>query len=69
MAKSADSHLGGMGKAGDPDAVVDSKGRVFGVQSLRVIDSSSFAFVPPGHTQGTTYAHAEKLVQDMLDEM
>ncbi|KAF2211822.1 hypothetical protein CERZMDRAFT_98256 [Cercospora zeae-maydis SCOH1-5] len=59
----------GMGKAGDPNAVVDSKGRVFGVQSLRVIDSSSFALVPPGHTQGSTYAHAEKLVQDVLDDM
>ena len=47
-------------------AVVDSKARVFGVQRLRVIDSSSFTFTPPGHTQGVTYAHAEKLVEDLL---
>lgn len=58
-----------MGKSDNPDAVVDSKGRVFGVQKLRVIDSSSLPFTPPGHTQGTTYAHAEKLVQDVLDAM
>lgn len=49
-------------------AVVDSQGRVCGVQNLRVVDSSSFPFTPPGHTQGVTYAHAEKLVQDVLDE-
>lgn len=56
-----------MGKEGDPAAVIDSKGRVFGVQNLRVIDSSSMPFTPPGHTMGPTYAHAEKLVQDILD--
>lgn len=58
-----------MGKSDNPDAVVDSKGRVFGVQKLRVIDSSSLPFTPPGHTQGTTYAHAEKLAQDVLDAL
>ncbi|KAF2125971.1 GMC oxidoreductase [Dothidotthia symphoricarpi CBS 119687] len=57
-----------MGKKDDPMAVVDSKGRVFGVQRLRVIDSSSFPFTPPGHTQGVTYAHAEKLVEDVLND-
>lgn len=58
-----------MGKSDNPDAVVDSKGRVFGVQKLRVIDSSSLPFTPAGHTQGTTYGHAEKLVQDVLDAL
>lgn len=57
-----------MGKADNPMAVVDSKARVFGVKSLRVIDLSSLPFTPPGHTQGVTYFHAEKLVQDVLDE-
>ncbi|PVH68754.1 GMC oxidoreductase [Cadophora sp. DSE1049] len=50
----------------DSMAVVDSHGKVFGVQGLRVIDSSSFAFTPPGHTQGATYGHAEKLVDDII---
>lgn len=57
-----------MGKSDNPMAVVDSKGRVFGTQKLRVIDSSSFPFTPPGHTQGVTYAHAEKLVEDVLTD-
>ncbi|KAF3044427.1 hypothetical protein E8E12_010550 [Didymella heteroderae] len=57
-----------MGKPDNPMAVVDSKGRVFGLQRLRVIDSSSFPFTPPGHTQGVTYAHAEKLVEDVLND-
>ena len=55
-----------MGKEGDADAVVDSRGRVIGVYGLKVIDSSSFRFTPPGHTQAATYAHAEKLVDDIL---
>lgn len=56
-----------MGKAGDPSAVVDSKGRVFGVKNLRIIDSSTMPLTPPGHTMGPTYGNAEKLVQDILN--
>ena len=44
-------YLGAMGKAGDPNAVVDSHARVFGVQGLRVVDASAFPFLPPGHAQ------------------
>lgn len=55
-----------MGRANETLAVVDSHGKVFGTQRLRVIDSSSFRFTPPGHTQAATYAHAEKLVMDVL---
>ncbi|OWP03002.1 hypothetical protein B2J93_3628 [Marssonina coronariae] len=58
---------GMMGRANPSMAVVDSRGQVFGVQNLRIIDSSSFAFTPPGHTQGATYAHAEKLVDDIIN--
>ncbi|KAH7354693.1 hypothetical protein BKA65DRAFT_475177 [Rhexocercosporidium sp. MPI-PUGE-AT-0058] len=36
------------------------------VQKLRILDSSSFAFNPPGHTQGATYGHAEMLVDDII---
>ena len=57
-----------MGKPDNPMAVVDSKARVFGVQRLRVIDSSSFPFTPPGHTQRVTHPHAEKLVEDLLTD-
>lgn len=42
-----------MGTSDDPMAVVDSKARVFGVQGLRVVDASSFPFLPPGHPQST----------------
>jgi choline dehydrogenase len=55
-----------MGRNASSQAVVDSKARVFGVQALRVIDASSLPFSAPGHTQGVTYAHAEKLAQDVI---
>ena len=42
-----------MGKAGNPNAVVDTQGRVFGVEGLRVVDISIFPFLPPGHPQST----------------
>lgn len=42
-----------MGEASDPDAVVDSKARVFGVEGLRVVDAASFALLPPGHPVST----------------
>jgi len=56
-----------MGKKASDGAVVDSKARVFGVTGLRVVDASSLPFQAPGHSQGVTYAHAEKLAQDIID--
>jgi choline dehydrogenase len=54
-----------MGKAGDPNAVVDSKGRVFGVHGLRVVDASVFNLLPPGHCQATVYCLAEKIAAEI----
>ncbi|CAN9280405.1 unnamed protein product [Alternaria sp. RS040] len=56
-----------MGRDASNGAVVDSKARVFGVSGLRVVDASSLPFTAPGHTQGVTYAHAEKLAQDIIN--
>ncbi|MCJ1397337.1 hypothetical protein MMC11_000529 [Xylographa trunciseda] len=55
-----------MGKASDPNAVVDAKARVIGVTGLRVVDASSFPLLPPGHPQATIYALAEKIAADIL---
>ncbi|GAB7355471.1 hypothetical protein MBLNU459_g5970t3 [Dothideomycetes sp. NU459] len=55
-----------MGKIEDPMAVLDSRARVIGVQGLRVVDASSFPFLPPGHPQSTVYALAEKIAADIL---
>ena len=55
-----------MGKKGDPMAVVDSEGKVFGAQGLRVVDASAFPFLPPGHPQSTVYALAEKIAELIL---
>lgn len=54
-----------MGKADDTTAVVDSQCRVYGVQGLRVVDTGSFPFVPPGHAQSTAYMLAEKIADDI----
>ncbi|KAL4791929.1 hypothetical protein BDV19DRAFT_401018 [Aspergillus venezuelensis] len=55
-----------MGVSGDPAAVLDSKARVYGVQRLRVVDASSFPFLPPGHPQSTVYMLAEKIADDII---
>ncbi|ESZ96436.1 hypothetical protein SBOR_3168 [Sclerotinia borealis F-4128] len=55
-----------MGKAGDTDAVVDSRGRVFGVDGLRVVDASIFPFALPGHPQASVYMIAEKIADDII---
>ncbi|KAK1621599.1 GMC oxidoreductase-like protein [Colletotrichum phormii] len=47
-------------------AVVDSRGRVFGVQGLRVADASTFPFALPGHPQSAVYALAEKIAEDIV---
>ncbi|KAF2719296.1 GMC oxidoreductase [Polychaeton citri CBS 116435] len=55
-----------MGKSSDPQAVVDTSARVFGVSGLRVVDSSVFPILPPGHPQSTVYAVAEKIAAQIL---
>ncbi|CAG8952206.1 hypothetical protein HYFRA_00000946 [Hymenoscyphus fraxineus] len=55
-----------MGRATDRTAVVDSKGRVIGVNGLRVVDASAFALLPPGHPVSTVYGLAEKISADII---
>lgn len=54
-----------MGLESDKMAVIDTHARVFGVTGLRVVDASSFPFLPPGHPQSTIYALAEKIADDI----
>lgn len=50
-----------MGPKGDPEAVVDPELRVFGVDRLRVADSSVAPTQVAGHTQGVAYVVGEKM--------
>lgn len=54
-----------MGKAGDANAVVDSRASEFGVRGLRVVDASAFPCLPPGLPQSTVYVLAEKIPDDI----
>ncbi|KAI0015733.1 putative choline dehydrogenase [Xylariomycetidae sp. FL0641] len=54
-----------MGKPHDTYAVVDTQGRVYGVQNLRVVDASIFPFLPPCVPQATIYMLAEKIADDI----
>ena len=58
-----------MGRSSDPLAVVDSKMKVYGIANLRVVDASSFPFLPPGHPQATIYAVAEKIASEILQDL
>lgn len=55
-----------MGRADDPDAVVDSAGRVRGVGGLRVADASIMPTVPRGNTNIPTVMLAEKIAAEMV---
>ena len=55
-----------MGASNDTMAVLDNQARVYGTQNLRVVDASSFPFLPPGHPVSTVYALAEKIAADIL---
>ena len=54
-----------MGRTDDPMAVVDTKGRVRGVQGLRVVDASIFPVVPCANTNFPTLMAAEKIAEAM----
>lgn len=49
-----------MGPQGDPQAVVDARLRVHGLQGLRVIDASVFPMIPSGNTNAPTLMVAER---------
>ena len=55
-----------MGDLEDTMTVVDNKGRVNGIQSLRVIDSSIFPTIPNGNLNGPTIMLAEKMADVVL---
>ena len=50
-----------MGAASDPSAVVDSEGRVIGLEALRVVDSSIMPTITNGNLNAPTIMIAEKL--------
>jgi len=54
-----------MGPASDPEAVVDHRGRVHGINSLRVVDASIFPTVPRANTNLPTIAAAEFIAASM----
>ena len=55
-----------MGRPDDPLAVVDTQGRLKGVQGLRVVDASIFPVVPCANTNFPTLMSAEKIADVML---
>lgn len=57
-----------MGREGDPMAVVDTEGRVRGVDGLRVVDASIFPVVPCANTNFPVLMAAEKIADAILAE-
>ena len=57
-----------MGRADDPDAVVDNSGRVRGIGGLRVVDASIMPAITRGNTNIPTIMLAEKVAADMCAE-
>jgi len=55
-----------MGRPDDPMSVVDTQGRVKGVQGLRVADASVFPIVPCANTNFPTLMTAEKISDAIL---
>ena len=58
-----------MGRADDPDAVVDAQGRVHGIGGLRVVDASIMPSLPRGNTNIPTIMVAEKIAAGMVNEV
>ena len=54
-----------MGRDDDPMAVVDTQGRVKGVQGLRVVDASIFPVVPCANTNFPVLMTAEKIAESI----
>jgi len=57
-----------MGRANDPDAVVDNQGRVRGIGGLRVVDASIMPSITRGNTNIPTIMLAEKIAASICAE-
>jgi len=57
-----------MGAADDPGAVTDPSTRVYGVEGLRVCDTSIMPCVPRANTNIPTIMMAEKVADTILAE-
>lgn len=57
-----------MGAEDDPTAVVDSDTRVYGVENLRVVDTSVMPSIVSGNLNATTIMIAEKVADCILGE-
>jgi choline dehydrogenase len=55
-----------MGPASDPTAVVDSSGRVHGLEGLFVADAAIMPFVTLANTNLPTFVGAEKIARDLI---
>jgi choline dehydrogenase len=55
-----------MGRSSDPMAVVDPEGRVYGVEALRVIDSSVMPSITTGNLNAPSIMVAEKMADHVL---
>jgi choline dehydrogenase-like flavoprotein len=58
-----------MGRDDDPNAVLDARLRVIGLQGLRVIDASAMPAITSGNTNSPTIMMAEKGSAMILDDM
>jgi choline dehydrogenase-like flavoprotein len=64
-------HISGsapMGHCSDNEAVLDARGRVYGVDGLRVADASSFPEIPHGNILYSVYVVAEKISDLILKD-
>ena len=57
-----------MGRRGDPGAVTDPNGRVYGVSGLRIADASLMPSVPCANTHIPTLMIGEKISSSILSE-
>jgi choline dehydrogenase len=55
-----------MGRSSDPMAVVDPEGRVYGLEALRIVDSSVMPSITTGNLNAPTIMLAEKMADHVL---